>query len=160
MKIIAIDPGYDRCGVALLEKKPSDTKEVLVYSDCIETSSKDPFIERLTKIGEALEDLIKKERPEALSIEKLFFNTNQKTATNVSEVRGMILYIAKHHGLEVYEYTPIQIKVAITGYGRSSKSQVTSMLPRLLTVTKKITRDDEWDAIAIGLTCFAHQKFK
>ncbi len=108
MKIIAIDPGYDRCGVAILEKNPTNTKEFLLYSDCIETSSKDLFIERLTYIGETLEALIKKEAPDALSIEKLFFNTNQKTATNVSEVRGMILYIAKHHGLDVYEYTPIQ----------------------------------------------------
>ena len=159
MKIIAIDPGYDRCGVAVMEKNLKTGKESLITSMCIETSSKESFLDRLFTIGDRVEKIIKKELPTALSIEKLFFNTNQKTATNVSEVRGALLYMAKKYNLKIYEYTPIQIKMAITGHGRSSKSQVISIIPRLLKVNKDIKRDDEWDAIAVGLTCFACERF-
>jgi len=159
MKLISIDPGYDRCGVAIIEKTKQQNKGVLIFSGCLETNSKDIFTDRLFYIGDSLEKIIKKESPPGLAIEKLFFNTNQKTATNVAEVRGTILYIAKKHNLEIYEYTPLEIKVATTGYGRSTKSQMISMIPHLIQIDKKITKDDEWDAIAVGLTCFAHEKF-
>ncbi len=155
MKIIAIDPGYERIGIAVLEKETSSSKEVLLYSDCFQTNKKDSFEIRLKKIGEELEKLIKEYKPKVLAIESLFFNSNQKTALKVSEAKGVIKYTALSKNLEVLEFTPLQIKIAITGYGRSDKNQVTSMLSHLINIKKEVKYDDEYDAIAIGLTYFA-----
>ena len=155
MKIISIDPGYERMGVAILEKKNNSSKEGLLYSDCFQTSSKIPFSERLKLIGEEIEKIIKKYRPERMAIESLFFNNNQKTAMSVAEVKGAVKYIALKNKLEMFEYTPLQIKIALTGYGRGDKKQITAMVKNLIEVNKEITYDDEYDAIAVGLTCFA-----
>ncbi len=155
MKIISIDPGYERVGIAILEKENSSSKEILLYSDCFQTDKKDSFEIRLKNIGEELEKLIKKYKPKILAIESLFFNSNQKTALKVSEAKGMMKYVALVNGLEILEFTPLQIKIAITGYGRSDKNQVTIMLPHLINIKKKVKYDDEYDAIAIGLTYFA-----
>ncbi len=154
MRILAVDPGFERIGIAILEKLPKE-KESLVYSDCFKTSAKIPFHERLTAIGGELEKIIKKYKPEALAIEKLYFTTNQKTVMGVSEARGVIVYSASRNGLSVYEYTPPQIKVAVTGYGKADKNQVISMVGKLIDVKKDTNSDDELDAIAIGLTCLA-----
>lgn len=156
MKILSIDPGYERLGIAVLEKETTGL-EKLLYSDCFQTSSKLPHPERLKLLGEEVESVINKFQPEALSIETLFFNTNQKTAMKVSESRGTLIYVAKHLELEVYEFTPLQIKTAVTGHGRSDKKAIISMVPRLITVNKNIEHDDEYDAIAVGLTFFAYQ---
>ena len=158
MRIIAIDPGFERVGVAIIDKtlKP---KHNLVYSNCFKTSSKIPFHERLTLIGNEVESLIKKYKPEALSIEKLYFTTNQKTVMGVSEARGVIIYSASRNGLSIFEYTPPQIKIAVTGYGKSSKEGVMSMVPKLIDIKEKIKSDDELDAIAIGITCLACERF-
>lgn len=158
MRVLSIDPGYDRCGIAVIEKTNSG-EEFLVFSECIQTNKKDFYDERLLKIGTRIENIISKYSPTVLSVEKLFFNTNQKTATKVSGVVGVVLYIAKKGGLKTYEYTPLQIKVAITGYGRSDKRQVMLMIPKLINIKKEIKLDDEWDAIAVGLTCLASEKF-
>lgn len=159
MKILAIDPGFERVGVAILERKPKE-KDSLVYSTCFKTSPKIPFHERLTLIGSEMEKIIKKHKPEALAIEKLYFETNQKTAMGVSEARGVIVYSASRNGLKIFEYTPPQIKVAVTGYGKASKDAVMSMVPKLINMDKKSESDDELDAIAIGLTCLACEKFR
>lgn len=164
MIILAIDPGYERVGVAVLEK-PSNSSNIekLVYSNCFKTSKDLSFIERLELVGEEIERVIKKYKPKALAIEKLFFNTNQKTATNVSEVRGALIYIALKNGLKVFEYTPLQIKVAVTGYGHGDKKQIISMIKNLIKIEKEINLsaggDDEYDAIAVGITCFASERF-
>ncbi|PIP87438.1 crossover junction endodeoxyribonuclease RuvC [Candidatus Campbellbacteria bacterium CG22_combo_CG10-13_8_21_14_all_36_13] len=158
MRLISIDPGYDRFGFAVIDKDIKGNQH-LIFSGCIETNKKDSFEERLYQIGSELENIIKRHKPTALAIETLFFNTNQKTAMNVSQTRGMVLYIGKKFGLDLFEYTPLQIKVAITGYGRSNKDQIISMIPRLIKISGKIKYDDEWDAIAVGLTCFAHERF-
>lgn len=154
MRIISIDPGYDRVGVAILEKS-IDSKEQLVYSDCLVTSSKDDFTSRLKSIGLGIEEIIHKYKPTALAIESLFFNSNQKTVMLVSEAKGMIKYIALKNNLDIFEYTPLQIKIAVTGYGRSNKQQVTTMTTNLISINKTIKYDDEYDAIAVGLTYFA-----
>ncbi|MCR4334379.1 MAG: crossover junction endodeoxyribonuclease RuvC [Patescibacteria group bacterium] len=154
MKIISIDPGYERLGIAVLEKKDNE-KETLLYSDCFKTSAKLPFISRLKEIGNEIEILIKKFSPSALAIETLFLSNNQKTAMRVSEVRGAILYIATINSLDIYEYTPLAIKIATTGYGKSTKNQMIAMVPRLIKISKKVTHDDEYDAIAVGITCLA-----
>jgi len=96
--------------------------------------------------------LIKEYKPTELATEKLFLTSNQKTVIPVAEARGVILYVAGKYNMTVCEYSPPQIKVAVTGYGRSDKQQIMAMVPRLITVTKTIKSDDEFDAIAIGLT--------
>ncbi|OHA47911.1 MAG: crossover junction endodeoxyribonuclease RuvC [Candidatus Taylorbacteria bacterium RIFOXYD2_FULL_36_9] len=153
MKIIAIDPGYERVGIAILEKNAG--KEVLLFSECFKTLATETAEERLQLIGEEIFSLIKKYKPEALTIETLFFKTNAKTAMRVSEARGVMLYEAAKNGLLVTEFTPLQIKVAVTGYGKSDKNQVTSMVQKLIKINKDIKHDDEYDAIAVGLTYFA-----
>jgi len=152
-RVLAVDPGYERVGVAVLEK--SDGKEVLLYSDCFKTSAKDEFPKRLAKIGFEIKRLIKKFSPNTLAIETLLFNSNQKTAMKVSEARGAMICIAKMADLEIHEYTPLQIKNAITGYGRADKSQVEMMTRQLIEIKKENIIDDEMDAIAIGLTALA-----
>lgn len=157
MKILAIDPGFERVGIAVLEKT-NLKKDLLVYSTCFKTRADIPFSERLKNIGQELEKIIKKYKPEILAIEKLYFTTNQKTVMGVSEARGVIVYIASKNNLVIYEYTPPQIKVAVTGYGKASKDNVMSMVYKLIDIKEKINSDDELDAIAIGLTCLACEK--
>lgn len=157
MKIIAIDPGFERVGIAILEKT-NTKKHNLLYSNCFKTSAEIPFHERLTLIGKEVEKVIKKYKPEALAIEKLYFTTNQKTVMGVSEARGVIIYSASRNGLDVFEYTPPQIKVAVTGYGKSTKNAVIYMVRKLIDVKETVVSDDELDAIAIGLTVLACEK--
>ncbi|MHB1330691.1 MAG: crossover junction endodeoxyribonuclease RuvC [Minisyncoccota bacterium] len=152
-RVIGIDPGFDRCGVAILEK--TGGKEKLLYSTCITTSSKDSHEERLLQLGSELEVIIKKWKPSALAIEKLFFNLNVRTALKVAEARGVILYEAAKVGMGVYEYSPQAIKIAVSGYGKASKSQVESMALKLLSLKSKPKHDDETDAIAVGITHLA-----
>ena len=157
MKILAIDPGFERIGIAVIEKTLK-AKHLLIYSNCFKTSSKIPFHARLTLIGNEVEKVIKKYKPEALAIEKLYFTTNQKTVMGVSEARGVIIYSCSKNGLSIFEYTPPQIKVAVTGYGKASKDMVMSMVPKLIDIKKDINSDDELDAIAIGITALACEK--
>ena len=160
MKILSIDPGYERVGVAVLEKTSGGAgQEKLIYSNCFKTDKGLPFLERLELVGNEVERVIKKYKPEAFAIEKLFFNTNQKTATNVSEVRGALIYIALKNKLKVFEYTPLQIKSAVAGDGHADKTQVIAMVENLIKIKEDIKYDDEYDAIAVGLTCFASERF-
>ncbi len=156
MKIIAIDPGYERMGVAIIEK--INGKENLVFSECFKTFAKIPHEERLKLIGREIEILIKKYEPEAMAIETLFFKNNQKTAMHVSEARGVMLYVASTLGLSLKEFSPMAIKIAVTGHGGSDKDQVTSMVQKLIKIKTKIKYDDEYDAIAAGLTYFASMR--
>jgi crossover junction endodeoxyribonuclease RuvC len=158
MKLLAIDPGYERLGIAVLEKEPRQ-KERLAYSDCFQTDKGLPHAERLALIGAELERVIAEHAPEALCLESLYFSKNQTTAIKVAEVRGVILYVAARAGLRVFEYNPMEIKVAVTGYGKSDKTAVIAMVPKLVRVEKKIRYDDEYDAIAVGLTCLAVERF-
>ncbi len=156
MHILAIDPGYERLGIAVLFGTVGN--ENLLYSDCFKTSSTLPFNSRLELIGNEIKEVIKKFDPQTLAIEKLYFNTNQKTAIAVAETIGAIKYIAKSSGLNIYEYTPLQIKSAVAGNGRGSKKDVINMLHKLIKIEKDIKYDDEYDAIAAGLTCIARER--
>ncbi len=158
MKIISIDPGYERLGVAIVEKVDGRSKEQLIFSECFRTSAKSDFNERLLQVGQRVKGLIEQYKPEALAIEKLYFNSNQKTAIQVSQVIGSIIFLAKDSGLEVFEYTPLQIKLAVAGNGKGSKDDVTTMLKYLIDLPDKKMLDDEYDAIAVGLTHFAHNR--
>jgi len=158
MKIISIDPGYERLGIAILEKGTG--KEELIFSECFKTSTKEKHEDRLRLIGSEVERVIKKYQPEAMGIETLFFKTNAKTAMKVSEARGVIMYEAAKNNLKISEFSPLQIKVAVTGYGKSEKDQVTMMVKKLIKISKPLKYDDEYDAIAVGLTFFACHRNK
>ncbi len=154
MKIISIDPGYERLGLAVIEKLPKQ-KEVLLFSECFKTSAKLPHHERLTLIGNRIKAVIQEFNPEALVTEKLFFSANKTSALLVAEARGVILYTGSTSKLPIFEYSPADIKIAITGYGRSEKHQMIDMVKKLIRVDSNTNSDDEFDAIAIGLTHFA-----
>jgi crossover junction endodeoxyribonuclease RuvC len=153
-RILAIDPGYDRLGVAIVERQANQAK--LVFSTCVESSRHETFSERLGFLGRALTELCLAYTPSHLAIETLFFNKNVKTALLVAQARGMILYVARQHDLTICEYSPQQVKVATTGYGNSDKHAVYTMVKRLIPATPAGGRDDEYDAIAVGITCLAH----
>jgi crossover junction endodeoxyribonuclease RuvC len=157
MKILGIDPGYERCGVAIIEK-PTHGKEVVIFSDCLRTSSKLPLEKRLHAIGRDLEQLILQFQPDCAAIEELYFAKNTTTAMQVAEARGVIRYILESNTIPCTEYHPNKIKIAITGHGGANKSDLSIMIPRLITLdlTKKL--DDELDAIAVALTHAAHMR--
>lgn len=154
MIILGIDPGYERLGIAVLEKNKG--KEEVKHSECFKTSAKLKFEDRLFLIGQKIEEVIKKYKPEVLAIETLFSNTNQKTVMHVSEARGVVIYEAIKKGLKVFEASPPQIKMATTGYGKADKAQVIKMVKMLVKIDNNKKSDDELDAIAIALTAFAH----
>ena len=157
VRIIGIDPGFDRLGVCILDKEGN--KEHLVFSTCIVTSRKDSFEERLFTIGKQLEAIIIQYAPDELAIETLFFTNNQKTIITVAEVRGICIFLCHKHKATLYEYSPPQIKMAIVGHGRGSKEDIAIMVPKILkdaVITKRL--DDEMDAIAIALTHSANRK--
>ena len=156
MRVLAVDPGYDRLGVAVLEKTKGG--ERLVYSGCIVTNRQDNIGERLGVIGQKFETLLKKYEPDSVAIENLFFNKNQKTVVVVAEARGVVVYLAKIAGCYLYEFGPQEIKVAVTGYGKSDKKQVIEMVKRLMPDAPDNALDDEYDAIAVGLTAMAHSR--
>jgi crossover junction endodeoxyribonuclease RuvC len=154
MRILAIDPGYERLGIAVIEKEVRG-KETLIYSDCFKTSSKLPHPERLRLIHEEIKRVIAEHSPQRCAIETLFFSTNQKTALLVAEARGVIIATAAASGLEIFEFNPNSIKLAVTGSGAGDKDQIIKMIPLLIKISKEIKHDDEYDAIACGLTYFA-----
>jgi crossover junction endodeoxyribonuclease RuvC len=158
MRILGIDPGYERLGIAVLEKDKNIRKEKVIFSECFKTSAKLEFNERLKLIGEEIKRVIKKYKPGILAIETLFLTTNQKTVMHVAEARGVVTYEAACAGLKIFEASPPQIKIATTGYGRANKEQIIKMVRILVDVDKKKSSDDELDAIAIALTAFAHLK--
>ena len=158
MLILGIDPGFERMGCAVLEKSPGGEK--LIYSSCLVSSKNDPHEKRLLVLAEGLKKIIKKFKPDAMAIEKLFFTANQKTALKVAEARGVALLLAAENNFKVFEFTPLEVKMAMTGYGRAEKDQVRKMVLAMLKMdnSKKPAGeagklDDEIDAIAIALSC-------
>ena len=152
MRILAIDPGYDRLGIAVLEGDGS--RPVLVWSDCIRPQ-KGAREDRLAHISRAITSAIKEYGPCLLAIETLFFSINKKTALGVAEARGTVLAAAGLSSIPVVEYSPQQIKNAVTGHGGADKGALARMVPKLLSLPGKKRFDDELDAIAIGITALA-----
>ncbi|MBP6858539.1 MAG: crossover junction endodeoxyribonuclease RuvC [Candidatus Pacebacteria bacterium] len=157
MIILGIDPGYDRLGVAIIEKNGRN-KEKLLYSGCLQTSAEDDIYTRFGKIGAEVARVISEYSPAALAIETLFITKNQKTAMRVAEARGIIIYEAVRAGIPVHEYSPMQIKSAITSDGKSDKERIIKMVHILIDIPAKKTVDDEYDAIAVALTHSAHAR--
>lgn len=152
MRVLAFDPGYERLGVAVIEK---NKKEELLFSDCVRTDAKLPFSERLCMLGEAAEKLIKKWKPDCVALEEVYFENNAKTAMQVAKVMGALSYIAAAHKLPLHTYTPLQVKAAVTGSGRADKRAVAMMVRKLINLPLGKKLDDEIDAIAVGITCLA-----
>jgi crossover junction endodeoxyribonuclease RuvC len=161
MKILGIDPGYDRLGIAIIERAATGGvgKEKVLYSDCLQTSSKDTISSRLLQIGQEVGRIIEEYSPDVLAIETLFITRNQKTAMRVAEARGIIMYEAFKRNLPVHEYSPMNIKSSITSDGKSDKAHMIKMIHLLvkLPVKKKVI-DDEYDAIAVALTHSAQSR--
>lgn len=153
-RVLAVDPGFDRIGVAVMEK------DEVLFSTCIVTERTETHEDRLRSIGNSLGEIIKDWSPSELAIETLFFNQNVSTAIKVAEARGVTIYESVRAGLKVFEYSPQAIKIAVTGYGKADKRQVENMVQKLVKMPvggiKKL--DDELDAIALGITHLASRK--
>ncbi len=154
MRVISVDPGYDRLGVAIMEL--DNGVEQIIYSACIETDKKQSLNDRLLFIGKEFTTLLETYQPDTLGIETLFFNKNVKTVMGVAQSRGVIIYLAQTANCTIYEFGPQMIKVAVTGYGKSDKAAIIDMVRRLVPSAPAKALDDEYDAIAVGITCLAH----
>ncbi len=150
MRIIGIDPGIAIVGYGIIDVNGNKTK-VIDYG-VIETSSSLDLPSRLEEIFKLITKLLEMYNPDELAIEELFFSKNVKTAITVGHARGVEVLACKLYGLDVYEYTPLQIKEAITGYGRADKLQIQEMVKRLLNLEKIPKPDDAADALAVALT--------
>ena len=150
MRILGIDPGFGRMGFGLIEGT-RDNWQAVTYG-CIETDGQTAFIDRLNIIYQELKKIVKKYAPQLAAVEELFFYTNVKTAIQVSQARGAILLTLCQARLPVYEYTPLEVKQTLTGYGRAEKKQVQTMVRLSLSLGKKKLQDDAADALAVALT--------
>lgn len=153
MIILGIDPGYAIVGYGVIDYR-NNHFNVIDYG-AILTDTKTPFNERLEKIFDDLSAIIDKYAPEAMSLEKLFYNNNAKTVIDVSQARGVIMLAAQKKGVKVFEYTPLQVKQSVVGYGRAEKKQVQEMTRRILALEKVPKPDDTADALAMAI-CHAH----
>lgn len=153
MRIIGIDPGYAIVGFGILDY--TNSKFSVVDYGAITTDKDTPFNDRLTEIYSDLCYVLDKYKPEFMSIEKLYFQNNQKTAIDVAEARGVTLLAANQRRIEIYEYTPLQVKQSITGYGKAVKKQVQDMTKRVLGLSEVPKPDDTADALAMAI-CHGH----
>ena len=152
MRVLGIDPGFDRLGLAVLEGDPS--KPELIWSDCV-TPAKGLPEERLAEVYAAIVAAIEHYAPEKIAIETLFFSVNKKTALSVAEARGAILSAAGAHRIHVSEYSPATVKLAVTGHGAADKEAIARMIPHLVALSSRKRLDDEMDAIAVGIAGLA-----
>ncbi|PLX27288.1 crossover junction endodeoxyribonuclease RuvC [Candidatus Parcubacteria bacterium] len=155
-RILGIDPGFGRTGFGVIEKVKGEWS--LVDYGCIETSTKDSFVERIEELSLELQKVIKKYKPTHAGVEDLFFAKNVTTAVKVGQARGVILLTLRQARVPIYEFTPLQVKQSVTGYGRAEKGQLQRMVKMILNVKKPITPDDAADALAVALTCGASMK--
>ena len=153
MVILGIDPGLAIVGWGVLEYKGSRFR-TLGYGS-IQTPSTMSTEDRLVEIHKRMNQLIQAYKPDAIAVEELFWNTNQTTGIRVSEARGVILLSGAENGSPIHEYTPLQVKQAVVGYGRAEKKQVITMVTMLLNLEKPPKPDDTADALAIAI-CHAH----
>ncbi len=153
MRILGIDPGFAIVGYSIIDY--IGNKFVLIDSGAILTEAKESFPLRLEKIHNELSEIITKYKPDVMSIEELFFNNNAKTAINVAQARGVLLMTARIYKVETYEYTPLQIKQAVVGYGRADKMQVQRMIKMILKTENLPKLDDITDSMGAAI-CHAH----
>lgn len=157
MKILGIDPGIERLGWGILIKNGGKIERI--NSGVKKTLKTQEKNERLFEIQCFLDELIKAEKPNAISVERLFFTKNAKTALTISEVRGVILSTAQKYKLIISEFTPLQVKMAVCGYGKATKEDVAKMLKLSIALPQNKVLDDETDALAIALTGALHHRY-
>lgn len=153
MRILGIDPGFAITGYSIVDY--IGNKFNLINSGAVLTKAGESFPTRLTKIYDDLTEIIKEYKPDSISVEELFFNQNVKTAINVAQARGVILIIGCKMEVPTFEYTPLQVKQAVCGYGRADKSQVQKMVQTILKVKEIPKLDDITDSMAVAI-CHAH----
>lgn len=155
MKIIGIDPGYGLCGFAVLEYSEKNEPELQTFG-VISTKPQTNFAERLIEIADDFEHLLKKHKPNILSIEDLFFAKNVTTGLQVAQVRGILIYLAKKFGCQIIEPKPVEVKSSFTGNGKATKAEMKKMAKMMFNLEKNPQIDDAADAIAVAL--FATRK--
>lgn len=153
MRILGVDPGYAIVGVGTIDYEGNRFR--VVDFGAITTEAGEDMFERLKAIYDEMTKLIEYVKPDVMAIEELFFQNNQKTAINVAQARGVLILAAKNYGIPVFEYTPLQVKQAVVGYGRAEKTQVQQMTKAILNLTEVPKPDDTADALAIAV-CHAH----
>ncbi len=153
MRILGIDPGYAIVGYGVLDY--TNNHFSIVEYGAITTPAGMHFNRRLELIFDEMEVIIGRTRPDAMSIEKLFYNTNAKTVIDVAQARGVIMLSAQKNGVEAFEYTPLQVKQSVVGYGRAEKKQVQEMTKLILKLSKVPKPDDTADALALAI-CHGH----
>lgn len=158
MIVLGIDPGIAIMGYGVVEFKQNKVK--VLENGVLTTSSKTPTPERLKILYDNLDEIIKEYKPEEVAIEELFFNQNVKTAITVGHARGVQVLCCQANDLGIYEYTPLQIKQAVTGYGRASKKQMQLTITTLLNLKKVPKPDDAADALSVALCHVLSQNFK
>lgn len=157
MRIIGIDPGTAICGYGIIDVEGSRLRPVAYGA--ITTESKDSDAARLEILFNQLSDILEEYKPDKFGVEELFFNRNVTTAITVGQARGVILLAAHQQDIPIYEYTPLQIKQAVVGYGKATKNQVTYMTMNILGIREKIKPDDTADALAVAI-CTAHSSHR
>lgn len=156
LRVLAIDPGFDRMGIAVVEGDPS--RPTLVWSDCV-TPEKGAPEARLAEVEKAATDALERFAPDIFALETLFFSTNVKTAMGVAQARGAVLAAAgRFADCRVVECSPQEVKLAVTGYGAADKKAVANMIPKLIMLPPKKRLDDELDAIAVGIAALAKSR--
>lgn len=158
MIILGIDPGIAIMGYGILETKGNRIK--VLENGVVTTSSKIRIPERLKHLYDNLNQIIEEFKPDEFAIEELFFNQNVKTAITVGHARGVQVLCAQNNNLPIYEYTPLQIKQAITGFGRATKKQMQETVTMLLNLSELPKPDDAADALAVALAQVFSQKYK
>ena len=159
MRIIGIDPGMAIVGYSIIDTTPNGEIN-LVSSGSIQTLSKDSEHKRLLEIHQDLKTIIEKFKPEAAGVEKLYFFKNQKTVMPVSQARGVIMLTLALYNININEYTPIEVKQSMTGYGRATKDEVAKLVKICLNKDTRPKLDDTVDSIAIAICCARHMKNK
>ena len=159
MIVLGIDPGYDRCGLAVARRDATGRDEV-VWSTCVVTDRKESIYERLCQVCAVVESALDEHSPTLLALETLFFNKNVSTAIKVAEVRGAIAYQAARRDVAIIELSPQDVKAAVTGVGNADKSAVARMIPRIVRLPdpSKKRLDDELDAIAVAVAGLSHAR--
>lgn len=156
MIVLGIDPGIAITGCAIIDE--NEGKQSLLHAQALITSQRDPTPTRLLQLHRQLKTLIGNYHPEVAALENLFFNTNAKTALIVGQARGVVQYTLADQNIPIVEYTPLQVKMALTGYGRAEKTQIQMMVKQVLKLPKILTPDDVADAAAIAIThCFSYK---
>ncbi len=158
MRVLGIDPGVAITGFGVVEERGGESRRVA--SGSIQTASTERPCRRLEQIYAGVLELQKRYAPDTMAVEKLFFARNSRTALQVGEARGVVLLAAVLGGLELYEYTPLQVKQAVAGYGRADKEQVRHMVGRLLRLVEAPALDDEADALAVALCHLHHRRWQ